>query len=1568
MTRKLPACLSLLFVLSCAVSATAVNTPQPQPVSRITEPVDDSIRVVLKGNVPRQIKLQGQVDQGAVPATMAASRLFLVLKHSPTQAQAVREYIDSLQNKSSPNYHKWLTPEEFGAKYGPSDADMKTTTDWLASHGFTVNRIAKARNLIEFSGTAGTVQEAFHTTIHSYLSNGETHFSIANDPEIPAALAPIVAGVTKLNNFNPKHNVVTGKSARWNADKGPNSDITWIDINGNTDLYVVPADAAAIYNTPNAQLNPAYTGPTYDGTGITVGIVGTSDFNMQDVANYRALFLNDTNPTHLPNLIIDGNDPGFPNADDTFEALLDNELLGGLAPGATINYYTAADTFVQDGLDLAISRALDDNAVSILSESYGYCELLNGQSNDLAYYQAWEQAAAQGITVTVSSGDTGDANCDTQSEGAAGYGLTVNGFASTPYNVAVGGTDFTVLSSNYPSSFTQYMNTSGGGVAPYYGSANGYIPETVWNISTIPNTTIANNQYDGEPIVGSGGGVSSCVVQANGGCVSGYPKPAFQANLTPVDGGRDVPDVALFAASGSNHSAWAVCVDSTVNSYSPGTDCQLVNGKASAATFISGVGGTSASTPAFAGMLALISQSLGGARLGNPNPTLYNLYQPSGPSGSISTAFNDVVVGNNSVPCIVPYNGCEVLANGDLYLDGYNAVTGYDQATGLGSVNAANLLTAWPTAVFTPSSIPVFELGTNRGNESSAPLTATHGTPLDFQLDVSPASGNMLGNVTLVTDSDTAVLPSSGGLGTIFPVNSPNITGGYVFGSTNALPGGSYNLYAYYGGDTNYTASKSGPIPVTINPESSATTLAVNFVDAGSQQQIWPATPPVSGPATAPYGSFFFLDSTTQSQMNGFDGVATGTMAFLNGTTPVGPSVPLDSVGEASFDNYYAYYPQYPLGYNPAWLPAGTYQIVASYSGDLSFQPSQSAPASVIITKGPVGNSLSASTAGLNYGGSVTLTAIITTDSVGSYPTGPITFMSGSTVLGTAPMVPGYASATTYLDVASATVTIAGTQFTKNGNQFITAVYAGDANYLPQTSPDVLVDVTGVPIPTFGVSGPATIVLSDPGGSSVANIAVTPYGGFTGTVTLTCNITGPKNFVSPPTCAPATVNIPGTAAEGTSLTVVSSSTTTPGLYSLYLTGTDSTGKITNSTTIPVTVTAPPPQGFTLSSAAAVIAGPGTSTTSVITVTPSNGFTGAVTLTCPTATAGLTCPTATATVGASSGTASLTIQSTASTLLGTYELAVNGVDVATGAITSLTYVQVTVTAPIVPGIAMSSTPVTIAGPGSAGTSTLTLAPTGGISGLVTLTCAATVSPLGAVSAPTCPSTTASITGSAAATAALSLQTTVTTTPGVYAITVTATAGSTVATTNVALTVNASAVPASFALSGTQVSIASLGANGSSTITVTPAGGFTGQVNLKCAMTTAPSGVNDNPTCSLGSTNNVFISGTTPATVTMTVNTSTTAAALHVLHRGRWIGSAGGAVLAGLLFFFLPTRRRNLFAMLALLIVAVVAGASGCGGSAQPPAVNGTGAFTFTVTGTDAATGTIVSTTIVNVNVQ
>jgi trimeric autotransporter adhesin len=1535
MLRRLLVCFSLLLALVTAIPAFAANPPQSRAATRITEPVNDNTRVVLRGNV--NPLAQARYDRGVVPPAMAASRLMLLLKHSPTQTAAVREYIDSLQDKNSPNYHKWLTPEQFGANYGPSDQDIQTVTSWLQSHGFTVDRVAKARNVIEFSGTAGQVQTAFNTSIHKYLVNGEQHFANATNPEIPAALAPVVAGVTQLHNFNPKRNSIVGAPGRWNPGKKRlSSDLTLGTSEGDA-LFVVPADAAVIYGTPNANLNPAYLGPTYDGTGVTVGIAGDSNFTMQDVINYRAFLLNDTSSAHLPNVIVDGNDPGVNG--DAGEALLDNEIVGGIAPGAKINFYTSQDTDVQSGLFLSIFRALDDNAVDILNVSFGGCEQGQGQAGNEEEFFAWEQAATQGISVTVSTGDSGSAGCDNPDLQATAFdGLAINGLGSTPYNVAVGGTDFGILSSNYPASFNQYMNQSGG-VAPYYGSVTGYIPETVWNQSTQNNTTLDLDvpSYNGQNIAAGGGGISSCSNEdANGDCLGGYAKPAYQTDLTPSDGVRDIPDISLFASDFGSYAAWAVCGDNVAfGQATPATDCQLVNGKPTSDTTVSGIGGTSAAAPTFAGILAMISQSVGG-RLGNPNPVLYALAEKK------SFLFNDITVGNNSVSCDSGSPACA--ANG--FLTGYDSVTGYDVASGLGSVNASGLLDYWPTITFTPSSTAL-QLGESSSSLGTGAITATHGTPIDFSIAVNPGA-SVTGSVSLITDSNVSVMPNSGAPSGFYPVNTDPTAGGIVTGGTNSLPGGTYNLYAYYGGDTNYAASKSNPVPVTISPENSATTLTLSFYDASTGYSLGATT-------VAPYGSCLFATATAGSQ-NQPDGIATGTITLKNGNSVLGTPVNLNSAGTASWSCL-----------NQNALPVTSYQMVASYSGDASFNPSVSTPSSFTITKAQISTSLSSASAGVNYGGSVTLTASIATDSIGAFPTGSVTFMSGTTVIGTAPIVTGY-SQQDGTDAGTATASIAGTQFPKNGVNAITAVYAGDTNYSASTSNGVGITVTGVPSPKIGLSGPASLTVADPGASTSATITVTPFGGFTGAVNLTCAVTGPAGAISSPTCSSASATITGTTAATATLNIDSTSTTTGGSYSLAVTGVDAaTGKLTASTTIPLTVNSAAVPSFALAATPATIASPGASATSTISVTPSGGFTGAVNLTCSASTAGLTCDPATA----SSGSATLNIHSASTTAPGSYTLTVNGVDAATGKLTASTIVPVTVSAaPVVPSLTISATPVTIASPGASSASTITLTPSGGFTGAVALTCAVTASPSGATSAPACAPATATISGTAPATATLNLQTTSDTTSGSYTIAVTATSGgSTVATANVAVTVSGPTVAAGFTVTGTQVSIASLGTGGSSTITITPAGGFTGQVNLKCAMTSAPSGANDDPTCSFGTSNSVVVGGSTPVTATMNVTTSTTAAALK---HDKWFSTAGGAALAGLLFFCVPARRRNRFAMLALLLVAGGAFGIGCGGggSTPPPTstVNGTGAFTFTVTGTDAATGALVSTATITVNVQ
>ncbi len=1513
-----------VLALGISLAASASTPPKTVVPNRITQTVDDAVRIPLKGNVhPRATAAN---DRGPADTSMPAARLTLLLKHSPTQAQAVREYIDDLQDKNSSNYHKWLTPEEFGARFGPSDQDIETVSSWMRSQGLAINRIAKARNLIEFSGTVGQVQSAFHTSIHSFVVNGKKHFANTTDPEIPAALAPIVAGITQLHDFNPKPHTLMGPRAHLSADSATGKQIIWLDPYGYDALYFTPADAAVLYNTPNSALNPSYKGTTYDGTGVTVGIVGDSNFTMQDVSNYRAFFLNDTSNNNLPNVIVDGNDPGVNG--DAAEALLDNEIVTGLAHGAKINYYTAQDTDLQSGLFLAIYRALDDNAIDILNVSFGGCELAQGQTGNEQIYALWEQAAAQGISVTVSTGDSGSAGCDNGNyEATAQYGLAVNALASTPFTVGVGGTDFAALTANYPASFNQYMDPAGS-VPPYYGSVAGYIPESIWNDSTESNTTLDQNVANDQNlnIIGAGGGSSNCSsVTSNDRCISGYAKPAYQGNLTPADGARDIPDVSLFASNGFNLASWAVCADSVaLGDSTPGTDCQLVNGKPTTGTTLSGFGGTSASAPAFAGMLAMISQSVGG-RLGNPNPVLYQLGQKR------PAAFNDVTTGNNSVDCYFGSPDCG--SNG--FLTGYDSGTGYDRASGLGSVNSSNLLTAWPDATFIPSTTQL-QLGEGSSLGTSA-LVVPHGTPVNFSIAVNPGN-SVTGAVSLVTDSDTAVMPGSGAPVGFYPVNTDPAENGIVTGNTNALPGGSYNLYAYYGGDTDHAASKSNAVPVVISPEESTTKLDLVFYDATTQYSV--------GTSSAPYGSYFFATATPQGA-NGADGVATGSVTFLNGATAVGTATSISSAGTASFNS---------LSQNA--LPAGSYQLSAKYSGDASFHPSTSAPAAFTITKGQISTQLSTSSTAVNFGGSVTLTALIITDSIGDFPTGTITFMSGTTVLGTGTMAYGYDSSTG-VDLVQGTAVVPGTKFTKNGSNLITAVYAGDSNYVASTSNSAAVTVSGVPTPKVGLSGPATLTIAGPGNSAAATMTVTPFGGFTGTVNLTCSITGSSPSDSAPTCEAASASISSTASATTTLTFTSTSTTTPDTYAVIVTAQDAAKTVNATANVSLTVAPAAAGAFTLAATPVTVVQPATTGSSTVTVTPSGGFSGAVAITCSGAT-GISCAATSATVASGAATATLNLQVASSVLPGSYSVAITGTD-STGKITASTTASVTVqAAAAVPSLGISATAVTFASPGAAAASTITLTPLGGFSGAVTFSCAVASGPTNAVSSPSCQPLSATVDGASPSTATLNLQTTSDTTPGTYQITLNATQGGTVvATTTMAATVNPSAVPAGFTLSSTAVSISGIGATGTSTITVTPAGGFTGQVNLSCVITSSPSGANDIPTCSFAAGNSVVISSSAPATATVTITSSATS-------NSALLARSGTFVFVGLLLFWVPAKRRKRLMMLALLLFAG-SFAIGCGGSSKTP-VRGTGAFTYTVTGTDATSGALVSTTTVTVNVQ
>jgi subtilase family serine protease len=372
--------------------------------------------------------------------------MLLVLKRSPEQEAALRQLLTDQQIKNSANYHQWLTPEQFGSQFGLSDSDLQTATSWLQSHGFQIVNRSRGRIVIEFSGSAGQVKEAFHTEIHKYVVNEEEHWANSTDPEIPSALSPVVAGIASLHNFGrkPMHRVAAGfqpqrprprRLAR--PTQMPNSFVATGACSslGIPCNFLGPYDFATIYN-----VLPLWNATSpIDGTGQTIAIVGQSDIYPQDFSNFRQDF---GLPAGKLNIIYNGPAPvKLASQGDELESDLDVEWSGAVAKGATIDLVASTTTNSTAGVDLSALYIVDNNLAPVMSESYGACELDMGTAGNQFYDQLWQQAAAQGITVFVSTGDSGSAVCD-QDTAIATHGLAVNGISSTPYNVAVGGTDF----------------------------------------------------------------------------------------------------------------------------------------------------------------------------------------------------------------------------------------------------------------------------------------------------------------------------------------------------------------------------------------------------------------------------------------------------------------------------------------------------------------------------------------------------------------------------------------------------------------------------------------------------------------------------------------------------------------------------------------------------------------------------------------------------------------------------------------------------------------------------------------------------------------------------------------------------------------------------------------------------------------------------------------------------------------------------------------------------------------------------------------------------------------------
>jgi subtilase family serine protease len=619
-----------LPTLVTAASFPAKTFAKYSSIGRIKGIIDDNDTVVLRGNV-HPLALP-KYDIGAANPSMPAKQMMLSLRLTPEKQAALDRLLAEQHDPVSPNFHHWLTPEEVGERFGPPLEDINKITNWLTSHGFTVDHVAKSHTWIYFSGDVSKIENTFQTKIRKYNVKGKLRYANDREPSIPRALAGLVSGRISLNSFP----WVPANTGARSVPLGPVQPDGIDPTNGT--LYLTPADFATIYN-----VNPLYS-EGIDGSGVNIAIVGRTNPSNASVnwANFRTQ-MGLPVPTNPPQVLTPNGNPGDLGSDEDTEADLDVEWAGAIAKNANIFFVASPSTIISeqggvdvliamDGIDTSAHYIVENmvppavpaaQAVTIMSTSFISCagsDPLDG----LNFSSLWQQAALEGITSFVASGDYGPL-CNVDAGTITNSTQGVNAIASTPYNVAVGGSEFNWDSSNMSS----YWNTSSGSAG--YGSAISYIPENAWN-----------DDYG-----------------TSGGGASGYSQPSWQkAPGVPTGTYRYVPDVSLSASP--QFAPYGIYTSGDFKT----------------------VGGTSAAAPSFAGIMALIVQKNGGIGQGNANTILYPLANAQYGTGG-AMVFHDITQGNNNFHI-----------DGSIF-NGSTCTAGYDPVTGLGSVDAYVLANNW---------------------------------------------------------------------------------------------------------------------------------------------------------------------------------------------------------------------------------------------------------------------------------------------------------------------------------------------------------------------------------------------------------------------------------------------------------------------------------------------------------------------------------------------------------------------------------------------------------------------------------------------------------------------------------------------------------------------------------------------------------------------------------------------------------------------------------------------------------------------------------------------------------
>ena len=896
---------------------------------RVTQAIESSSMLPIVGSVHPQTK--AALDAGLADNSKILQGISINFKRSDAQEASLQALLQAQQDPGSPSYHQWLTPAQFGQQFGMSTADIAKVSAWLQQEGFTNLSVSQSNNSISFTGSIATAEKAFQTVIHNYSLNGQTHYANATQISIPAALAGTVSGVRGLNDFRLKPRLQFPKS----RSAGSNPHFT-SGLSGTH--YLAPGDFAVIYD-----LNPLYSaGDT--GKGVTIAVVGQTNIVPADITDFQgAAGLTVNNPTVVT---VPGTTPLSPTAgaasDDLTETDLDLEWSGGVATGASIVLVNSDNVFTS--LQYVIQNSINGITIPIISQSYGDCEV-NYATSDLSTIEGWlQQANSQGQTIVLASGDSGAADCD--SGGTANNPVTaaVNGLAvdypgSSAYVTDAGGSEFmgdgTAASPQTGAGTYWSANGSGNVSNDLITSAKSYIPEMAWN-----DTTFSISQ--GGSLSAGGGGVSAL-----------WPKPVWQTGVPgiPADAHRDVPDISL--TSSPDHDGYLYCTQiqtassgSNYTSSCQPTSFRLLDTGQSDNNNLTVAGGTSFAAPTFAGLLAIIEQKLDAPQgLGNVNPALYSL---ASNATTYASAFHDITAGNNSVPCATGSPNCPTGSNKVI---GYAAAAGYDQATGIGSVDGNNLATAFGTYAFTLSTTTAL---------TATPTSPAVGATVTLSATVTPRSGTTppSGTVTFIVD------------GTALPATT--LAAGVATTTTNFAAGGAHTVYAAYSGATGFFVSvsavttinviASGVAPTTTTVIASAPSIAINSPLALTATVKSATAGTVAGTIT------FTIGSTTVGSANitpGASGVGSATLTVNSATTALGFAV-------------------------------GSNTIVAAYGGDSSYAASSGSTTVTVTNPGITIMATNITIPSANPGNSGTSTVTVT--STGGY-TGTVVLTASSSTL-----------------------------------------------------------------------------------------------------------------------------------------------------------------------------------------------------------------------------------------------------------------------------------------------------------------------------------------------------------------------------------------------------------------------------------------------------------------------------------------------------------------------------------------------------------------------------------------